>query len=123
MYTSDDAHQDESKIYEVMRNVKSSHPGRQHVRSALDGFALQSPAGKEHYCLIQTPLWDSWRDLPRRNPVNRFTEDLLKAGLWELLHGLDYLHTECKLVHTGKRQVYLDRLNPKIDDNLLTSNR
>ena len=107
MYTSDDAHQDEFDNYEILRTVKSSHPGRRHIRSALDRFEIQSPTGKEHHCLVQTPLWDSWRDLPQRNPINRFTEDLLKAGLWELLVGLDHLHTECKLVHTGERHIYM----------------
>ncbi|KAM3540022.1 hypothetical protein ARSEF1564_007048 [Beauveria bassiana] len=116
MYTSDNTHQDEFDIYETIRKVKSSHPGRRHVRSALDKFALQSPAGKQHYCLVQTPLWDSWRDLLRRNPTNRFTEDLLKAGLWELLLGLDYLHAECKLVHTD---IKADNIHSELVDKQL----
>ncbi|KAM0664877.1 hypothetical protein MY8738_008261 [Beauveria namnaoensis] len=116
MYTSDNTHHDEFNIYETIRKVKSSHPGRRHVRSALDKFALQSPAGKQHYCLVQTPLWDSWRDLLRRNPTNRFTEDLLKAGLWELLLGLDYLHAECKLVHTD---IKADNIHSELVDKQL----
>lgn len=105
VYTSDGTHTDEFHCYELMRKASPSHPGRRHVRTALDQFNIQSPVGKQHCCLVQKPLWDSWRDLPRRNPTNRFTEALLKAGLWELLLGLDYLHTECRLVHTGMRQI------------------
>ncbi|KAM3453548.1 hypothetical protein MY5147_007318 [Beauveria neobassiana] len=112
----DNTHHDEFNIYETIRKVKSPHPGRRHVRSALDKFALQSPAGKQHYCLVQTPLWDSWRDLLRRNPTNRFTEDLLKAGLWELLVGLDYLHAECKLVHTD---IKADNIHSELVDKQL----
>lgn len=54
----------------------------------------------EHHCLVQEPMWDSWKDLLRRNPAGRFTENLLKAGLQQVLLALDFLHTECKLVHT-----------------------
>ena len=46
-------------------------------------------------------MGDSRRDLLHRNPAHRFTEDLLKAGVRHLLLGLDYLHSECKLGHTG----------------------
>lgn len=47
-------------------------------------------------------MWDSFRDLLRRNPTHRFTPELLKAGLVQIFLALDYLHTECKLVHTGE---------------------
>jgi len=46
-------------------------------------------------------MWESFRDLLYRNPNHRFTEDLLKSGLMQIFLALDYLHTECKLVHTG----------------------
>ena len=36
-----------------------------------------------------------------RNPAGRFSDALLKGGLQHLFLALDYLHTECKLVHTG----------------------
>ncbi|APA06207.1 hypothetical protein sscle_01g009770 [Sclerotinia sclerotiorum 1980 UF-70] len=45
-------------------------------------------------------MWESFGDRLDRNPRHRFTEDLLKAGLKQLSLALDYLHTECKLVHT-----------------------
>lgn len=54
----------------------------------------------EHHCLVQKPMWDSWKDLLRRKPAERFTEALLKAGLQQVLLALDFLHTECHLVHT-----------------------
>ncbi|KAM5353688.1 hypothetical protein ACJ41O_000338 [Fusarium nematophilum] len=65
----------------------------------LDTFGLRR-GESHHHCLVQKPMWDSWKDMLRRNPTNRFTDALLKAGLAQLFLALDYLHTECRLVHT-----------------------
>jgi hypothetical protein len=43
--------------------------------------------------------------LLRYNPSRRFSEDLLKAGIQMVLLAPDYLHTECKSVHTGSRSL------------------
>ncbi|KAL4914955.1 kinase-like domain-containing protein [Aspergillus aurantiobrunneus] len=75
------------------------HPGYAHIRKALDIFMIPRSSGY-HPCLVQKPMWESFRDLLYRNPNHRFTEDLLKAGLMQIFLALDYLHTECKLVHT-----------------------
>jgi serine/threonine-protein kinase SRPK3 len=47
-------------------------------------------------------MWDSWKDVVRWNPAGLFGEELLKAGLAKLFLALDYLHSECKIVHTGE---------------------
>ncbi|KAH6658073.1 kinase-like domain-containing protein [Truncatella angustata] len=70
-----------------------------HVRTPLDTFILKYPS-RNHRSLVQKPMWDSWRALLYHNPSNRSTEPLLKADLKHILLTLDYLHTECKLVHT-----------------------
>lgn len=51
-------------------------------------------------------MWESARDLLRRNMSHRFTEDLLKAFLYRLLQALDYLHSEARLIHTGEYPLY-----------------
>lgn len=38
----------------------------------------------------------------RWNETGLFSEDLLKAGLAQLFLAFDYLHSECKIVHTGE---------------------
>lgn len=108
VYNRDVKHEEEFQIYNQIQRIGSpSHPGFRHVRSALDTFTLPSPctsapgiAAAEHHCLVQNPMWDSWKDLLRRNSSERFTEELLKAGLHQLLLALDFLHTDCKIVHT-----------------------
>jgi hypothetical protein len=101
IYTRDGSTQEEFKIYKQLNQGSSRHPGYAHVRKALDIFTIPRPGG-DHKCLVQKPMWESFRDLLYRNPRHRFTEDLLKAGLMQVFLALDYLHTECKLVHTGK---------------------
>ncbi|KAL2752046.1 hypothetical protein ACRALDRAFT_1058852 [Sodiomyces alcalophilus JCM 7366] len=90
---------DEFEIYSHLDKANPSHPGHRHVWTALDAFELPCAQGN-HHCLVLKPMWDSWRDMLRRNPMHRFTEELLKAGLTQLFLALDYLHTECHLVHT-----------------------
>ncbi|KAI1501505.1 CMGC protein kinase [Biscogniauxia marginata] len=99
VYTRDGGDREEFEAYGNLSKANPSHPGYRHVRAALDTFVLKHRGG-DHHCLVQKPMWDSWRDLLRCNPNNRFTEPLLKAGLKHVFLALDCLHTECKLVHT-----------------------
>lgn len=90
----------EFQTLDIIGNENPSHLGYRRVRTALDIFELQRPGGR-HFCLVQPPMWESWKDLLRRNETGRFLEPLLKAGLRHLFLALDYLHSKCKLVHTG----------------------
>lgn len=100
IYTRDESHTEEFKTYQHISQANPSHPGYGYVRTALDTFIIPRPGG-DHPCLVQQPMWDSFTDLLFRNPRHRFTEDLLKAGLMQVFLALDYLHTECRVVHTG----------------------
>ncbi|ATY62716.1 kinase domain-containing [Cordyceps militaris] len=99
MRNSDDACISEFRTYNAIANANPYHPGHPHIRTAVRTFAIERQ-GQYYQCLVQPPMWDSWRDLLSRNPSGRFSTALLKGGLRHLLLALDYLHTECKLVHT-----------------------
>jgi len=71
------------------------HPGRSSVRELLDSFEVTEPDGC-HHCLVHPPLWESVLTFLRRNPVER----LPAVVLHRLFLALDYLHTECKIIHT-----------------------
>ncbi|KAH0596537.1 hypothetical protein MHUMG1_05655 [Metarhizium humberi] len=95
----DDTCKNEFQMYDSIEKANPSHPGHGHVRTAVGMIAIERQ-GQSYQCLVQPPMWDSWKDLLCRNPSGRFSVALLKGGLRHLLLALDYLHTECRLVHT-----------------------
>lgn len=100
VYTRQGLDNSEVNAYKSLRTSNPSHPGYEYVRTAVDSFTIQRQNG-DHRCLVQKPMWDSFKDLLNRNPTHRFTEELLRTGLTQVFLALSYLHSECKLVHTG----------------------
>ncbi|CAI4213687.1 unnamed protein product [Parascedosporium putredinis] len=74
-----DTCRDEFKTYQIIDKANPAHPGHRHVRTALDTFTIGRPGG-DHQCIVQQPMWDSWKDLLLRNPTGRFSEALLKGA-------------------------------------------
>jgi len=100
VFTREGMDADEYNTYNTLSKGNASHPGYHHVRTALDLFTIPRQGG-DHRCLVQKPMWDSFKDLLNRNSAHRFTDELLRAGLSQVLLALDYLHTEAKIIHTG----------------------
>ncbi|CAG8218191.1 unnamed protein product [Penicillium salamii] len=90
---------DELKIYKRIEGAPQKHPGRKYVRSLLDSFDISGPEDK-HRCLVHPPLWESVLDFLFRNPAQRLPTPILAVTLHRLFLALDYLHTECKIIHT-----------------------
>lgn len=91
---------DELDMYKRIERGSKNHPGRYAVRSLLDSFDLDGPDG-QHRCLVHPPLWESVRTFLYRNPVRRLPVPVLAFVLKRLFLALDFLHTECKIIHTG----------------------
>lgn len=102
IYSRDEDIEEVLRIYKQLDQESSGHAGHAHIRKALDIFTIPRSGG-DHPCFVQRPMWESFRDLLYRNANHRFPEELLKSGLTQIFLALDYLHTECKLVHTGKQ--------------------
>lgn len=92
---------DEINIYKRIEGASKSHPGRRAIRSLLDSFDLQGPDGV-HRCLVHPPMFESAWAFLHRNPIQRLPAPVLAFILQRLFLALDFLHTECKIIHTGK---------------------
>ncbi|KAH1293574.1 hypothetical protein KXX13_006852 [Aspergillus fumigatus] len=91
---------DELQMYKRMERGSKNHPGRSAVRSLLDSFDVDGPEDK-HRCLVHPPLWDSVLTFLHRNPEQRLPAPVLAFVLKRLFLALDYLHTECQIIHAG----------------------
>ena len=59
----------------------------------------------DHTCLVFEPLREPLWLLNERFVGKTIPSAILKIMVEMLLRGLDYLHTECKIIHTGKDSV------------------
>lgn len=84
--------------------ANAEHRGRAILCLTNEAFSIQSPTGSSHLCLAFEPMRDPLWLLRRRVCGERVTRDWLpifKLYIQILLEGLDYMHSECRLVHTG----------------------
>lgn len=91
---------DEINIYKRIQERPQPHPGRDAVRQLLDTFDLESPGG-HHRCLVHPPLWESALAFLRRNPIGKLPVPVLAFTLRRLFLALDFLHSECRVIHAG----------------------
>jgi serine/threonine-protein kinase SRPK3 len=77
------------------------HEGWRFVRKLLDSFSVQGISGS-HVCLVFEPLRESLGKYCQRWQDRVMPPEIFKIILQEILQALDYLHTECHIIHTGK---------------------
>ncbi|RAK71838.1 putative protein kinase [Aspergillus fijiensis CBS 313.89] len=71
------------------------------INSLLNYFHLQGPHGC-HACLVHEPLGMTADFLARMAPRNEKTLDFMKPAIRQLLVALDFLHSECHIIHTDR---------------------
>jgi serine/threonine-protein kinase SRPK3 len=88
-----------------LSSANSEHRGRAVIATAIESFRLDSPAGSTHLSLVFEPMREPLLLFKRRvageDRVTRPLMPLIKTYLQILLEGLDYLHSECHVIHTG----------------------
>ncbi|KAG7100671.1 Serine/threonine-protein kinase SRPK like [Verticillium longisporum] len=89
----------EVSIYKRISDASLTHLGRGAVRELLDSFDIAGPEGS-HRCLVYPPLWENLLTFLHRNPVGRLPVPLLAFILRRMFQALDFLHTDCQVVHT-----------------------
>ena len=93
--------ENELKMSQRLTNGDPQHQGARFVRTVLDNFQITGPHGM-HVCLVYEPMRETLSFFQRRSEDMRFSLLLLTTYVRLLLKGLDYLHSECQMVHTGK---------------------
>jgi len=63
-------------------------------------FQLKGPRGT-HICLFYEVMRETLFDFQRRMPRERLEMPFFKPWIFLLLQALDYLHTDCHMIHTG----------------------
>ncbi|KAI9703411.1 MAG: hypothetical protein M1820_005883 [Bogoriella megaspora] len=77
-----------------------SHNGYPFVRTLFDSFEVVRSDGSMHLCLVYEPMREPLSLFQRRWEDGKLPPILLKIYLKLILQGLDYLHSECRIIHT-----------------------
>ncbi|CAP99560.1 Pc22g22720 [Penicillium rubens Wisconsin 54-1255] len=94
---ADDArHEDDIESHITQQNPE--HRGCVILRTCLDSFEVDGPEAK-HMCLVYEPMREPLWILQRRFVDRKLPLPIAKAYIYFLLVDLDYLHSECKVVH------------------------
>lgn len=97
----------EREVEAHISTADPSHRSRSLIRTLLDSFEAQGPGGS-HLCLVYPPMREPLSMYQRRFDDGKMPLPLAKTYIRALLTGLDYLHKECRIVHTGKSISSLD---------------
>ncbi|CAG8027706.1 unnamed protein product [Penicillium nalgiovense] len=89
-------------IEETVAQKNPSHQGYGSVRTCLESFELKS-SDRTNICLVYEAMREPMTVFQQRFENGRMPLPVAKAYIGLLLLGLQYLHAECRLVHTGKK--------------------
>lgn len=96
----ENAAENELDILRHIAKANPSHKGWRFVRYPIDSFDL--PLRSVPYlCLVFEPLREPLWLLRYRFIDSVIPPDTLKVLVQMILHGLDYLHSECRIIHAG----------------------
>lgn len=88
-----------------LSTASPTHQGRGALGTAIEGYKVLSPRGDAHLILVfeplREPLWLFRRRITHQHQVTRDSLPFLKTYVEILLKGLDYMHSQCHVVHTG----------------------
>jgi serine/threonine-protein kinase SRPK3 len=99
-----------------------SHPGYHHCTSILGRMIVKHEY--PHFCFVFEPMGTNLLLLQRQQPNKVFSLVVTKRIAKQILLALDYTHTECHLVHTGRTSCTLTKSNcnvlPQISNSTIS---
>ncbi|XP_070696278.1 SRSF protein kinase 3 [Pempheris klunzingeri] len=93
------AGQDELTLLRCAGGPTGRHPFSQRIVKLLDEFKLAGVNGV-HMCLVLELLGPDLRSWQLCFGTPGLTQSLVKQIVTQILQGLDYLHNQCKIIHT-----------------------
>ena len=88
-------------IEQTVAQKNPSHQGYGVTRHCLESFELKG-SDTTHLCLVYEAMREPMSVFQKRFENRRMPLPLAKAYIHLLLLGLQYMHAECRLIHTGK---------------------
>lgn len=98
-----DQRSDEQRMLKKVAGANPAHRGYRHNLAYIDAFDIEGPHGV-HRCLVTEVLglnMESIRRKLRDGKDCRIAPSMVKRVVRQVLLGLEYLHDECGIVHTG----------------------
>ncbi|XP_060926310.1 SRSF protein kinase 3-like [Limanda limanda] len=90
---------DEIKLLKCVRDSDSKDPKRERIVHLIDDFRI-SGANGEHVCMVLEVLGHQLLRWIVKSNYTGLPLPCVKSILRQVLQGLDYLHTKCKIIHT-----------------------
>lgn len=91
----------EREVEEHISTADPSHRGRSVIRTLPNPPEINGPEGS-YLCLVYPPMREPLPMYQQRFDDRKMPLPLVKVYIHALLMGLEYLHKESKIVHTGK---------------------
>lgn len=115
---------DEIRLLEVIRDAEPHHPYAEKIVRLLNHFTVRGVNGV-HTCLVFEALGCSLYKLIVKNNYQGLAIAQVKSIIKQVLQGLDYLHTKCRIIHTDIKPenilLVIDNaaaMNQQIDDEI-----
>lgn len=106
----------ELEVMEKMAEVSSSsnHPGKDHVAHMVDHFDISGPTGT-HICMVFRLLGASIVKQTTEAQTQQLPARTVKQITRQLLQALDFIHTECNIIHTdiSPQNICLELADPQ----------
>ncbi|XP_060925015.1 SRSF protein kinase 1b [Limanda limanda] len=90
---------DEIKLLKSVRNTDANDPNRDKVVQLLDDFKISGINGS-HVCMVFEVLGYHLLKWIIKSNYQGLPQPCVKSIIQQVLQGLDYLHTKCKIIHT-----------------------
>ncbi|KAH8691546.1 kinase-like domain-containing protein [Talaromyces proteolyticus] len=89
----------EREVEEYISTANPSHRGRSLIRTLLDSFEVNGPEGS-YSCLVYPLMREPLSMYQQRFDDRKMPLALMKIYVRALLTGLEYLHKECRIIHS-----------------------